>query len=451
MKQKVTILGAGESGVGAALLAKEKGTEVFVSDSGEISQKYIEILNQNQIEYEKGKHSEDHILTSDLIIKSPGIPDKAPLIKKIKEKEIPMISEIEYGAWYSQAKFVGITGSNGKTTTTLLTYHLLKNIRGKTGLAGNIGDSLAKQVINDENDLYVLELSSFQLDYVFRFSPHIAVLLNITPDHLDRYENKFENYVDSKFRIMQNLSKDDYFIYFGDDEVIAEGLKMRDTRASLLEISLKREPKQGAWFDGDLIHVNARGKSFSLHSKEIPLQGKHNMVNVMCAVLTVIALDLDFSGLMESLKTFHNAPHRLEPAGEINGVEYINDSKATNVDSVCYGLDAMRKSIVWIAGGVDKGNDYSVLDLLVRDKVKALVCLGKDNSKLIKAFSGKVKQIDEAFSMEEAVKKAQALAGPGEAVLLSPACASFDLFKNYEDRGNQFKDQVKKIKEGKTV
>lgn len=449
MSNKLIILGAGESGVGAALLGKAKGYEVFVSDKGAIQEKYKQILNSNQLKFEEQNHDEDYILTATLVVKSPGIPEKAPLIKKLKAKSIEVISEIEFAFRFSKAKFIAITGSNGKTTTTLLTYQLLKKLGMKVGLAGNVGESLAKQVIDDPYDYFVLELSSFQLDDMYQFKAHVAILLNITPDHLDRYEYEFQNYIDSKFRVIQNMTASDYFICFTDDEVIQKELKKRKTEAKMLSVSVKEQPANGAYYLNDTLNVNVKesiNKNFSVKASEVPLKGKHNMVNSMCALLAATVLKQDEKLFTEAIRDFKNASHRLEEAGVVNGVRFVNDSKATNVDSVFYALDSFNVPLVWIAGGVDKGNDYSAIEELVKQKVKALVCMGKDNSKLHKAFDHKVSKIVDTDSIEEAVSKAFAEAKEGDVVLLSPACASFDLFRNYEDRGEQFKKQVQNLK-----
>lgn len=447
--QKLVILGAGESGTGAALLGKAKGYDVFVSDMGKIQEKYAKILQSENISFEEGSHNEERILSADLVIKSPGIPDKAPLIKKLKEKKTEVISEIEFASRYTKAKFIAITGSNGKTTTALLTYHLLKKLGLNVGLAGNIGDSLARQVIKDTFDYFVLELSSFQLDDMYKFRAHVAILLNITPDHLDRYDYNFQNYINSKFRIIQNMKGTDYFIFFSDDEVISTEMGKRNILPQIWEISLEEKVGDGAYLKDDKVNIvidEGDEKEFSLAVKELPLKGKHNMINAMAAVLAATALNQEEDRFVEAMKDFKNASHRLEEAGTVNGVRFINDSKATNVDSVWYALDSFDAPLVWIAGGLDKGNDYSAIEKLVKEKVKALVCLGKDNSKLYKAFEGKV-AITDTNNMKDAVERAYKVANPGDVVLLSPACASFDLFKNYEDRGEQFKATVKELAE----
>jgi len=451
MKKKITILGAGESGVGAALLAKSKGEDVFVSDKGAIQEKYVQILENNYINYEKGGHHENHILASDLVIKSPGIPEKNALIRKLRNKNIPVISEIEYASWHSRAKFIAITGSNGKTTTSLLTYHLLRSLGLNVGLAGNVGESLAKQVLEDKYDYYVLELSSFQLDDVYKFKADIAVLLNITPDHLDRYEYDFEKYKDSKFRVIRNMDTENYFIAFSDDPVINKELKNSSIDVPLLEISLRKEVQRGAWWDGTNINFNVHSKSFSFNPADFSLKGKHNLVNIMAASLVAAILTNEMAAIKEHITTFKNAPHRLEPCGEINGVKFINDSKATNVDSVFYALDSFSAPLIWIAGGVDKGNDYSSIESLVKIQVKKLVCLGKDNAKLHTSFAGIVDELVDCSAMNDAVLQAFSGAKPGDVVLLSPACASFDLFKNYEDRGEQFKACVQQLIEQEKI
>lgn len=448
MKQKISILGAGESGTGAALLAQAKGYDVFVSDNGKIEEKYKEELIRHKIDFEEGQHNEAVILSASIVIKSPGIPDRVNIVQKIISANIPVISEIEFAAKYSKAKFIAITGSNGKTTTTLLTYHLLKSLGLNVGMAGNVGESLAKMVINDSFDYYVLELSSFQLDNMYEFKAHIAILLNITPDHLDRYDYVFQNYVNSKYRIIQNMQHHDFFIAYVDDPVIKKELDNREIAPGQLVISCKEIVLNGAYLSGDNLMFNINDKSehyFHLPVKSIPLKGKHNMVNTMCAVLVALLLDLDETKIEKGISTFKNASHRLEDAGEIKGVSFINDSKATNVDSVWYALDSMDRKVILIAGGKDKGNDYSSIEKLVKQKVKAIVGLGIDNSKLLQAFENKVKVV-ETKAMKDAVHRAFELADKGDVVLLSPACASFDLFKNYEDRGNQFKLEVERLK-----
>lgn len=437
---KIAILGAGESGTGAALLAKAKGHEVFVSDLGAIQDHFKRELESEGIEYEEGKHTWERILTAGEVIKSPGIPDKAPLVKALRENGIPVISEIEFAARYSSTFTVGITGSNGKTTTTNLTWHLLHQAGLKAGLGGNVGYSFARLVLEGNYDYFVLELSSFQLDGVLKFRPDIAMLLNITPDHLDRYEYKMENYVASKFRIAMNQTESDLFIFNADDTNMSEYMS-RHT------IAARRAPIGESLIEDTRIKV---GNSV-FDMSETPLQGRHNYMNALFAVQTAQALGLSEDAIRAGLKSFINVPHRMERIAEINGVQYINDSKATNVDAVFYALDAMTAPVVWIVGGQDKGNDYEPLRQLVRQKVRAIVCLGVDNAKIVEFFGADVADITETNSAETAAYAAMQLAQPGDAVLLSPACASFDLFRNYEDRGDQFREAVLKIKSEKTT
>jgi len=444
MTKNISILGAGESGTGSALLAKSKGFSVFVSDQGNISPKYKAVLTEHGIDFEEGQHSEDRILSSDLVIKSPGIPDKAPLIKKLIAKKISVISEIEFASKYTHAKLIAITGSNGKTTTTLFTYHLLKEMGLHVGLAGNVGKSFAWQVWEEDHDYYVLELSSFQLDGTYTLKPFVSILLNITPDHLDRYDYKFENYIDSKFRIAQNADESTFLIVHEDDPVVAKEMMTRLFDTNILGISLKNT-NASAYSDGEYIYLN-NGSGAKLPVDQLPLKGKHNLTNMMAGFIAASTLGLDTRQFVESASTFKNAAHRLEFVRVYKEVTYINDSKATNVDSVYYALDAMPKNVIWIAGGVDKGNDYSAIEGLVKDRVKALVCLGKDNSKLHEFFGAKVSKIVDASSMKDAINQSSTLATSGDVVLLSPACASFDLFNNYEDRGDQFKALVSELK-----
>lgn len=445
--KKVVVLGAGESGVGAALLAKSKNLEVFVSDFGQISEKYKNVLIANEIEFEEGKHTQTKILDADVCVKSPGIPEKVSIVQEIIKSNIAVISEIEFAYQYTNAKFIAITGSNGKTTTTLLTYHLLESAGLSVGLAGNIGDSLAKQVIEDQYDYYVLELSSFQLDNMYQFKADIAVLLNITPDHLDRYEYKFENYIASKYRILQNLSERDYFIYYLEDVTLSKTLLNESLTQvpSHLPVSLQQEVSEGAYVKDEHLNFTINNQKYTLPLSVIQLKGVHNLINSLVAISTAITLDISIEKITEGLKTFVNAPHRLEKVTSIQEVIYVNDSKATNVDAVKYALDSFDEPIVWIAGGVDKGNDYTEIENLVKEKVKALVCLGTDNTALTSFFTGKIDQIVETNSMESAVNIATELAKKGDYVLLSPACASFDLFKSYIDRGDQFKEVVKSL------
>jgi len=445
LKNSLVILGGGESGVGAAILGQKKGYSVFLSDLGKIKEKYKSVLSNYSIDFEEEKHSEDKILDAELVVKSPGIPDKAPLIKKLKELQVPVISEIEFAGRYTSAKTVCITGSNGKTTTTLLLYHILKNAGLNVGLAGNVGKSFAWQVAEDNNDLYVIELSSFQLDGMYDFKTEIAVLMNITPDHLDRYEYNMQNYIDSKFRIIQNQTKSDYFVYCEDDEVIQNELNKRKIESVQIPFGLNEPKEIGAGVKEDRIIINVNQKQFSMSILDLTLQGKHNTYNSMAAGIASMILEIRNEQLRESLADFQGVEHRLERFLKVHGIEFVNDSKATNVNSTWYALESIIKPIVWIAGGVDKGNDYSMLKHLVKDKVKAIVCLGKDNKKLHEAFGGIVKNMVDTSSMDEAVKAAYYLARNGDTVLLSPACASFDLFENYEDRGIQFKQKVRNL------
>ncbi|MDF0715642.1 UDP-N-acetylmuramoyl-L-alanine--D-glutamate ligase [Muricauda sp. 334s03] len=442
---RLVILGGGESGVGTAILGKQKGFEVFVSDKGEIKEKYKKVLEHFEIEWESGEHTEAKILNADLVMKSPGIPDKVPLVKALVEKGVPVISEIEFASKYTDATLIGITGSNGKTTTTMLTNHILKDGGLNVGMAGNIGDSYAKMVAENDFDHYVLEISSFQLDGIVDFKPHIAMITNITPDHLDRYEYKFENYIASKFRIAMNQDKDDYLIYDADDEVIQDWLKKHPVQSKLLPFSVKQKLEEGAWLEDKTIKIKLENKTLEMSEDILALEGQHNVKNTMAASMAAMLVKVRKETIRQSIQSFQGVPHRLENVLKINHVEYINDSKATNVNATYYALDGIKKPIVWIVGGVDKGNDYSELMPLVREKVKAIICLGVDNSKLIDAFGNVIDLMVETFSMEEAVKVAYKVAERGDAVLLSPACASFDLFKNYEDRGDQFKNAIKNL------
>lgn len=440
--KKIAILGGGESGVGAALLAKAKGFNVFLSDKGVLSDKYKEILTQNNIPFEEGKHTEEQILNADEVVKSPGIPDKVALVQKLKSLRIPIISEIELASRYTKAKIIAITGSNGKTTTTLLTYHLLKNAGLNVGLAGNIGDSFAKQVIDDTLDYFVLELSSFQLDNCFDFKADIAILLNITPDHLDRYNYEFQNYIDSKFRILQNMTPSDNFIFYQESEALANELTKKTFPVNYLPVSLQEKVAQGGSLQNEKLEVTYQENHFSFALEDLPIKGSHNAINAMSAILVAKVLGIENDKITEGLKSFKSVEHRLEPCGEVGGVKFVNDSKATNVDSVFYALGSFNDPIVLIMGGVDKGNDYSQIEALVEQKVKALICMGTDNQKLLDYFGKKVPLIFSVDSMQKAVTLGQEVATEGDVVLLSPACASFDLFKNYEDRGRQFKAAV---------
>ncbi|WP_053971320.1 UDP-N-acetylmuramoyl-L-alanine--D-glutamate ligase [Mangrovimonas sp. ST2L15] len=444
MTQRLVILGGGESGVGTALLGRQKGFEVFVSDKGSIKDKYKEVLINNEIEWEDEKHTESEIFNADLVMKSPGIPEKAPLVKMIREKGIQIVSEIEFASRYTSATIVGITGSNGKTTTASLTHHILKQ-ELQVGLAGNIGDSFAKQILEHDYENYVLEISSFQLDDILDFKPHIAVLTNVTPDHLDRYNYQFENYIASKFRIIMNQTPEDYFIYDADDEVIQEWLENNPVQSRLLPFSLKKTFENGAFIENENIKVIIDNNQFIMPTKDLALEGKHNIKNAMAASTVAHLLKIRKQTIRESLENFHGVEHRLEQVLKINKVNYINDSKATNVNATYYALESMDAPTVWIVGGEDKGNNYQELFPFVNEKVKAVICLGIDNEKLIENFAPMVDVIVETQFMSEAVKIAYKIAEPGDNVLLSPACASFDLFQNYEDRGRQFKEAVRNL------
>lgn len=443
--KKIVVLGAGESGVGAAILAKQKGFEVFVSDKSLIKQKYKDELNSFGIEWEEGNHTESRILAADEIVKSPGIPEKAPLIKALRAQNTHIISEIEFGARYTDAKMICITGSNGKTTTTTLIHHILKNAGLNVGLAGNVGFSLARQVALEQHDYYVIELSSFQLDGMYEFKADVAILLNITPDHLDRYEYKFQNYINSKFRIVQNMKASDYFIYWNDDPVIRKELEERTIEATACPFSLNKAAGLAAYIEDELLKIHTPKRSFEMQVSDLSLRGQHNMYNSMAAGITAILSEISDETLRESLKTFKSVEHRLESVASIRGVHFINDSKATNVNSCWYALQCMQTPVVLILGGTDKGNDYTEIEELVKEKVRAIVCLGVDNKKLHDFFDGKVAKMEDALSMKEAIDKCFAMAQSGDTVLLSPCCASFDLFKSYEDRGTQFKECVRNL------
>jgi UDP-N-acetylmuramoylalanine--D-glutamate ligase len=440
----IVILGAGESGIGAAILAQKMGWNVFVSDSGAITEAFKQELTHYNLEWEEGKHSESRILNADLIIKSPGISEKVPLIKTLCEKGIKLISEIEFAGYYSHAKTICITGSNGKTTTTMLTYHILKKAGINVGLAGNVGKSFAKQVAEEDFEWYVLELSSFQLDDMFDFKADIAILTNITPDHLDRYEYNMQNYVDSKFRILQNQTANDWFIYNYDDPIISKEVAKRSIASNQAPFSLSKEMKIGGYVNKEQLIININ-KQFTMSIHELALKGKHNTQNSLASGIASRILEIRKEVVRESLEDFVNVEHRLEFVAKVNGIEFINDSKATNVNATWFALESMEKPTVWIVGGIDKGNDYAELADLVKEKVKAIICLGLDNQKLIEAFDGVVDTIVEARSAMEAVAYGYRLAKNDETVLLSPACASFDLFENYEDRGNQFKSAVRSL------
>ena len=444
--KRLVILGGGESGIGTAILGKKQGYDVFVSDFGKIAANYKEILLINQIKFEEEQHTEPLILNADVVMKSPGIPDKVTIVKKLIEKGVSVISEIEFACQFTNAVTIGITGSNGKTTTTMLTYHLLKAGGLNVGLGGNIGKSFAWQVADDDFDFYVLELSSFQLDGCFKYNPHIAIITNISPDHLDRYDYKYENYIQSKFRITQNQTENDYLIYDADDEAITTMILNNNTiKAQLIPFSITKILEKGAFLKNDIMEIQITEEELAMPIENMALEGKHNLKNAMAATSVANILKIRKKTIRESLSNFQGVEHRLEKVLKINNVQYINDSKATNVNAVFYALDSMTTPTVWIVGGVDKGNDYNELMALVNEKVKSIICIGIDNSKIFEAFGNIVDVMVEVESMVDAVKTAQHLAEKGDTVLLSPACASFDLFKNYEDRGNQFKEAVRNL------
>ncbi|MFA5713842.1 MAG: UDP-N-acetylmuramoyl-L-alanine--D-glutamate ligase [Bacteroidales bacterium] len=442
---KVVILGGGESGTGAAVLAKIKGWETFLSDSNMLTSQSKELIESYWIEYEEGGHSRPKILDADLVVKSPGIPDSVPIVEEIEAAGIPIISEIEFAGRYDRSKKICVTGSNGKSTTASIIYFLLKNSGLNVALAGNIGNSYAYQVATQTFDFVVLELSSFQLDRMYHFKADIAILLNISPDHLDRYDNSIEQYIEAKFRVIQNMSKQDYFIFCADDQITVSHLDKIVTLAKELPFGQTTNSKEGAWIEEDKMVVGYRDSEYFFYLNELGLSGKHNIYNSMAAAITGKVLEIDSEVIRESLSNFVGIEHRMERVIKIKNVLYINDSKATNVNSVWYALESVEGPVVWIAGGVDKGNDYSTLEKLVRDKVKMIIALGEENSKLIEYFKEKVPQIYECSSMEDAVKEAYKVAQPGETVLLSPACASFDLFKNFEERGKKFKEALSKL------
>lgn len=446
MTNKIVVLGGGESGTGSAILAKKQGYDVFLSDNGAIKTKYKEMLYNYDIPWEEKKHTEKLILDAGEVIKSPGIPERSPIIQIIRKNDIRIISEIEFAGRHTRAKKICITGSNGKTTTTSLIHHMLKKAGMNAGLAGNVGKSFALQVAEENYDYYVLELSSFQLDGMSEFKADIAILLNITPDHLDWYDGNMQNYVDSKFRITQNLSEDEFFVFCSDDEITIKELERIVLKAKELPFSMKMKNKEVAYIDeDDNLRVDYGDTPFSMSVYDLALTGKHNRYNSMAAGITGSVLKIRNDLIRESLMDFQGVEHRLEKVLKVHGIQFINDSKATNVNSTWYALESISSPTVWIAGGVDKGNDYNELKDLVEDKVSALICLGKDNTKLHKAFGKRVETLIDVKSMEEAVKKAYYLAGKGDTVLLSPACASFDLFENYEDRGWQFKEAVQQL------
>lgn len=442
---KLVVLGGGESGVGAAILGKDKGMEVFLSDMGTIKPDYKDTLLKENIDFEEGKHTEERILDADIVVKSPGIPPYAPMVEKISAKGIPVLSEIEFAGRYTDAKMVCITGSNGKTTTTLLTYHILRKAGMNVGLAGNVGKSLALQVARDPHEVYVIELSSFQLENMYDFKANIAVIMNITPDHLDRYDHKMENYVKAKFRILQNQTHEDYFIYWQDDPIVKEQIRQIQVEAMQMPFSEFEEEGSHAFVKDGIVKFVTPGEVWEIPRDKLSLTGLHNLYNSMAAGLSASLLDIRKDEIRSALEDFEAVEHRLEYVATINGVRYVNDSKATNVNSTWYALESMTTPTVLILGGKDKGNDYTEIEDLVKDKVKAIVCMGKDNGKLLDFFKGKVPAISDTHSIEEAVKECARLAEEGDTVLLSPCCASFDLFTSYEDRGRQFKDHVRAL------
>lgn len=443
--KRLVILGGGESGVGTAILGKKKGYDVFVSDFGKIKDNYKEVLALNKLDWEEEQHTEDKILNADVVMKSPGIPDKSPIVKLLHKKGIPVISEIEFAYQFIDVQTVGITGSNGKTTTTMLTHHLIKQGGLNMGLAGNIGKSFAWQVAEGKHEGYVLEISSFQLDGIEKYRPNVAVITNISPDHLDRYDYNYELYIAAKFRITMNQTKDDYLIYDADDEMIGQWLKNNKTKARLIPFSLVKEQKEGIYLKDNTIVSNITNDTFTMPINELSLEGKHNVKNAMAATAVAQLMKIRKDTIRESLSNFQGVEHRLEKVLKIQNVQYINDSKATNTNATFFALESMTAPTVWIVGGVDKGNDYDELMPLVREKVKAIVCLGVDNQKILNAFGNVIDVMIETTSMAEAVKASQKLAERGDVVLLSPACASFDLFENYEDRGKQFKAAVQNL------
>lgn len=445
MSKRIVVLGAGESGAGAAVLAKKEGFDVFVSDLSVIKPKYKEMLDSHAIRWEEGQHTESDILNADEVIKSPGIPDKAPIIQKLKAQGTPIISEIEFAGRYTDAKMICITGSNGKTTTTLLTHHLLTEAGVDAGLAGNVGNSLALQVAENPHPVYVIELSSFQLDNMYDFKADIAILLNITPDHLDRYNYEMQNYVDAKFRIIQNQTEKDAFIFWNDDPIIAREIKKHHPKATLYPFAEIHEEGIKGYVENNQVIVETENGTFTMEQDLLALTGKHNLYNSLASTIAAKIMDIHDEKIRASLKNFAGVEHRLEKVARVRGVDYINDSKATNVNSCWYALQSMRTPVVLILGGTDKGNDYTEIEALVKEKVRALIFLGVDNRKLHTFFDNKIAQIEDAGSMEEAVNKAYRLAQKGDTVLLSPCCASFDLFTCYEDRGDQFKACVRNL------
>ena len=442
--KKIVILGAAESGVGAAILAKKQGYDVFVSDASVIKPQYLKMLTEKNIRFESGKHTQDEICSADEIIKSPGIPDSAPVILSVVNKGIPVISELEFAYRFTNAKMICITGTNGKTTTALLTYHILKKAGFNVGLGGNIGKSFALQVAENNYDHYVLEVSSFQLDGMFTFKADISIITNITPDHLDRYDYNIQNYVNSKFRITQNQTGSDRFIYCADDKLTMDEIAKRNLNMQMHSFSIYKKEGMTAYLEQEQLTINLNNQ-FTMSIKDLALQGKHNLYNSMASGIAARALEIRKDSVRESFADFENIEHRLEFVNTVHGIDFINDSKATNVNSTWYALESMQKPVVWIAGGVDKGNDYTMLSELVKKHVRAIVCLGKDNSKIIEAFKGIVPDIIETQTATDAVREAYKLGKKGDVVLMSPCCASFDLFENYEDRGRQFKAAVRAL------
>ncbi len=446
MAKKLVILGAGESGVGAALLAKQKGYEVFVSDGSAIKANFQKELEDASIEFEAGVNSAERILAADEVVKSPGIPEKNEMVKAIRAKGIPVISEIEFGYRYKGAsKIAAITGSNGKSTTTALLYHICKLVNEDVAMVGNIGYSFARQIAQAPKALYIIEVSSFQLDDIQYFKPEIAILLNISEDHLDRYNHQFENYIKSKFRIIENQTAEDYFIYCIDDETIVKHLELLTINTNPLPFSMKQEVKKGGYIKNDQMMLKIQEERVTMSIYDFALKGKHNAYNTMAASIAATTLGIRKEKIREAVSNFHSLEHRMEFVATVRGVDFINDSKATNVNSTWYALESMQKSTVLILGGVDKGNDYELIADLVKEKVKAIICMGTDNKKIIEFFKDKVSTIVEVDSAKKAVNASFKLAEKGDLVLMSPACASFDLFKNYEDRGRQFKESVKEL------
>ncbi len=443
--KRLVIVGGGESGVGAAILGKKQGFEVFLSDKGALKEEYKKVLTEKEIPFEEKQHTEEKILNADWIIKSPGVPQKAPIIQKIKEKGILISSEIEFASRYTNAVLITITGSNGKTTTTSLTYHLFKKAGYNTGLAGNIGKSFAWQVAEENYEYYILELSSFQLDDIQEFKPHIAMVLNLSPDHLDQYDYSYQNYADAKFKITQNQDKNDFFIYNLNDEMTQKWMKTHKTQAQLIPFSLDKQVETGAYSDNENVYTKINEETLEMKISELALTGKHNVANSMAAGIAGKLSKIKNEFIKQSLMDFEAVEHRLEFVLKINGINFINDSKATNVNSVYYALESMKTPVIWVVGGTDKGNDYTELIPFVKQKVKAIVCLGLDNQKILDTFKDMVPNMVETKSMKDAVNAAYMYGTKGDTVLLSPACASFDLFQNYEDRGKQFKEEVRKL------